>query len=450
VDFDNVFETLRRQWVIVAAVLLIGAVAFAWAVTMGRKYNATTTVLAVSSQSADSATLDPQKDPTHAAISPADLPALLRSTTLMKRVGVQLHLTADQTAKLGGAIKAKTSLASDVIPITVTDSDPNRAVAEANAVTRALQHYEQEIAMSRYDLLIRDLQAQLASRRAALQKIDGKINALSTADPYVTADTGTSAINGRIVALEQQRETLRTTLAGDASAAAIAAQRPGVARGLAILEILGNDPVFQNLRNQLGKDLAQLNLEKAAYTDKFLGLKGLQGQVGRESASLDRAQARATSDARKSATYVSTLLDKNKADAAYASDRAQLASLDRAIEAMTSHLASSREEGVRITALRRDREAGNQAFAHLSDRLAIAIADRSQAAAINSIVLLDNATEATPSLLSRPPVLAAALSVGFVWLAITLAMFADASDKRLRTRTTIEELYGSPVLTHVG
>ncbi|HYZ17518.1 MAG TPA: hypothetical protein VE591_14000 [Candidatus Acidoferrum sp.] len=449
-DIDNVFQTLRRQWVVVGAVLMIGLVVFAFAVTKGRKYNATATVLAVSSQSGDSATLDPQKDPTHAAVSPADLPALLRSSTLIKRVGTQLHLTADQTSKLGGEIKAKSSLASDVIPITVTDSDPSRAVAEANAVTRALQRYEQEIAMSRYDLLIRDLQAQLASRRAALAQIDGKIDALSSADPYITADAGTSAINSRIVALEQQRQSLRTQIAGDASAAAIAAQRPGVTRDLASREIIQSDPVFQNLRNQLGKDLAQLNLEKAGYTDKFAGLKGLQDQVSRENASVNAAQAQAASDPRKSPTYVATLLDKNKADAAYASDRAQLASLDREIAAMTAHLASSREEGLSISALRRDREAGNQAYAQLSDRLAVAIADRSQAAAVNSIVLLDDAAGATPSLLSRPPVLAAALGIVFLWLAITLAFVADGSDKRLRTRTTIEELYGSPVLTHVG
>jgi capsular polysaccharide biosynthesis protein len=65
-------------------------------------------------------------------------------------------------------------------------------------------------------------------------------------------------------------------------------------------------------------------------------------------------------------------------------------------------------------------------------------------------VLLDQATGAAPTLLSRPPVLAAALGIVFLWLAITLAFVADGSDKRLRTRTTIEELYGSPVLTSVG
>ncbi|HTJ27008.1 MAG TPA: Wzz/FepE/Etk N-terminal domain-containing protein [Candidatus Limnocylindria bacterium] len=449
-DFENVFQTLWRQKVVVGAVILIGLVAFGFAITKGRKYSATSTILAVSAPQSNSAVLDPQQDPTHSAISPSDLPSLLHSSVLLKRVASDLHLTAKETEKLGAKIKAKTSLASDVIPITVTDSDQSLTVKEANTVSRELQKYEQQIAMSRYDLLIRDLQTQLASRRAALHQIDGQIATLSAADPYITADQGTNAINQRLVTLEQQRETLRTTMTGDASAAAIAAQRPGVARDLASKEIVQNDPVFQNLRGQLGKDLAQLNLEKAGYTEKFSGLAGLQDQVSRETASLNAATAKATADPRKSETYVSALLDKNKADAAFASDRAQLASLDQAIAGMTQHLASSRGEGLSIAALRRDREAGDQAYAQLSDRLAVAIADRSQAGAINSIVLLDEATGAAPTLLSRPPVLAAALGIVFLWLAITLAFVADGSDKRLRTRTTIEELYGSPVLTSVG
>jgi uncharacterized protein involved in exopolysaccharide biosynthesis len=449
-DFENVFQTLWRQKVVVGSVILIGLVAFGFAITKGRKYSATSTILAVSAPSSNSAVLDPQQDPAHSAISPSDLPSLLHSSVLLKRVASDLHLTEKQAEKLGGDIKAKTSLASDVIPITVTDSDQTRTVKLANTVASELQRYEQQIAMSRYDLLIRDLQRQLASRRAALHEIDGKIESLSASDPYITADQGTNAINARLITLEQQRDTLRTTMMGDASAAAIAAQRPAVARSLASREIIENDPVFQNLRNQLGKDLAQLNLEKAGYTDKFSGLAGLQDQVNREASGLQQAAAKATADPRKSTTYVGTLLDKNKADAAFASDRAQLGTLDREIATMTQHLTSSRGEGLSIAALRRDREAGDQAYAQLSNRLALAIADRSQSGAINSIVLLDEATGAAPTLLSRPPVLAAALGIVFLWLAITLAFVADGSDKRLRTRTTIEELYGSPVLTSVG
>ena len=64
---------------------------------------------------------------------------------------------------------------------------------------------------------------------------------------------------------------------------------------------------------------------------------------------------------------------------------------------------------------------------------------------INAIVLFDPATTSAPALLSRPEVIASVLGAIFLWLALSLAFLADGSDSRLRTRTTIEELYGKPV-----
>jgi capsular polysaccharide biosynthesis protein len=117
---------------------------------------------------------------------------------------------------------------------------------------------------------------------------------------------------------------------------------------------------------------------------------------------------------------------------------------------LTQHLNASRSAALSVAALRREKEAGDQAYARLSDRLATAMADRSQAASIAPAIVIDRASFARPSLLSQPRVLGTALAIAFLWLALTLAFLVDASDKRLRTRTTIEELYGSPVLTEVG
>ena len=447
---DRIAQTVWRQRLVVLAVAVLAAVAFVYATTKGRAYTATSTILVIAAPAGNGVALDPQQDPAHGAVGPQDLPNLILSATVLGRVARDLRLPAPQAARLGREIKAKAPLNSNVVPIAVTDPDPERAVAVANAVTGELQRFEREIATTRYDAFVRDLDAQLAARRAHLEAIDGRIAQISSADPYVSAETGTAAINARLVQLQQQRDGLRGTLLGDASAAAVAAGRPVLARRLADREIVQNDPLFQTLRGQLGKDQAQLDAVKAGYTDRYPGLPGLQDQVSREGASLARTESRATAEPGRSATYVATLLDKNKADAAYASDRAQLAALDAQIAAMSGHLGTSRGAGLSLAALRRDRDAATQADAALSDRRAIALADRSQAASIASIVVLDRAVGASPPLLSRPPVLAAALGLAALWLALTLAFLLDGSDHRLRTRTTIEDLYGGPVLTYVG
>jgi uncharacterized protein involved in exopolysaccharide biosynthesis len=114
-----------------------------------------------------------------------------------------------------------------------------------------------------------------------------------------------------------------------------------------------------------------------------------------------------------------------------------------------AHLAGSRGETVKLATLRREREAAAAAYAALSQRLASTLADRAQAASIGTVVIVDPAVEATPTLLSQPAALALIIGTICVWLAITLALAADAYDTRLHDRGAVERLYGRPVLTTI-
>ena len=447
-NLDSILKVVWRQRVVVASVLLIGLVCFGFAVSRGRSYSASSTVLAGSESPTNAAVLDPTKNPTESAISPTDLPTMVHSSTVIHRVAASLHLTPEHALKFAANIKAKIS-GVDTLPITVTDTNPHLAVLEANALARELGRFEQQIAESRYDMLIADLNGQLASERQTLDAVDQKIALMTSADPFLSAENGTTSVNAQIVALEAQRNVVRTQLLGDAATVGKESERPALTRDLASKEIVQNDPVFVNLRTQYGKDLAVYNQEQAGYTSNFAGLAGLKDMVKRENVSLGFATAQATKNPDASPTYVSAELDKNKAEAAYASDRSQLASLNSELAEAAAHLNDSRNSDVALQGLSRERTAGNQAYAQLSDRLAQAIADRSQAASVNSIVVLDEAVTASPTLLSRPPVIFAALAVMFSWLAISLAFLVDQSDGRLRNRTTIEDLYGTRVLTNV-
>jgi uncharacterized protein involved in exopolysaccharide biosynthesis len=113
-------------------------------------------------------------------------------------------------------------------------------------------------------------------------------------------------------------------------------------------------------------------------------------------------------------------------------------------------LTGSAGEGSEIAQLRRARAADEDVFTDLSQRLARANADRAQAAAVGSVVVIDRASSASLALLGRPLVLGAAFFVIFAWLAITLAFIVDSSDDRLRTPEAIERLYGKPVFRPVG
>ena len=68
---SNLGAVLRRQWLVVAAVMLVGAVLFVVALPVLKKFTATSTVLAVTPPAQSAAVLDPSKDPSTAAVTPA-------------------------------------------------------------------------------------------------------------------------------------------------------------------------------------------------------------------------------------------------------------------------------------------------------------------------------------------------------------------------------------------
>jgi uncharacterized protein involved in exopolysaccharide biosynthesis len=164
---------------------------------------------------------------------------------------------------------------------------------------------------------------------------------------------------------------------------------------------------------------------------------------------LKRAERAATSDPALSSTYVAAQLDANKAASAYANDRAQVAAISAELDEARAHLEGSRGETIQLGALRRERDAATTAYAALSQRLASTLADRAQAESIGTVVIVDPAVEATPTLLSQPAALALIIGTLCIWLAITLALAADAYDTRLHDRGAVERLYGRPVLTTI-
>jgi len=286
--------------------------------------------------------------------------------------------------------------------------------------------------------------------RQDLARIDKRIQAVSSKDFYVTPETGTSAIDTRLIALQQQEEQLQAVVGGDQAAAAVTAKEPQISHSLARHEILAQDPAVVAQRESLGKDIAQLNLGLASYTLSYPGLKSYLSQVQKESAAVNRAEDESARDPGDSSSYVAAEIAANRANSTLAADSAQLDAVRAEIDQLQDHLTGSSDEGSLMAQLRRARAAGEDVYTDLSQRLARASADRAQAGSIGSVVVIDHATGAVPALLGRAPVLGAAIAIATIWLAITLAFLLDGADDRLRTPESIEKLYGKPVFMPVG
>jgi capsular polysaccharide biosynthesis protein len=447
---SSFFAVIRRQWPVVVAVLVVGLVAFILVLPHFRKYTATSTLLASSAPSGSTALLDPEKDATASAIGLNDLQSLAVSDAVLSRVAANLGLSRAKAASLVNEVKAKPLFASDILPIAVTDADPKLAISVANSLTAELAAYSARLATGRYDQLITNLAGQISDRKADLARIDQRIQSISSGNFYVTPEEGTSAINTRLVALQQQEEQLQAVVGGDQAAASITAQQPRISHALARHEILMQDPSVVAQREQLGKDIATLNQGLAAYTLDFPGLKSYILQVRKETRAVQNAENQTARNPGESESYVAAEIAANKAQAVLAADNAQLGAVRDEIDQLHSILSGSSGDGSEVAQLKRARAASEDVYNDLSQRLARANADRAQASSIAPVVVIDHAKEASPALLGRPPVLGAAMAVIFLWIAITLAFIVDGADDRMRTPESIEKLYGTPVFMPVG
>jgi capsular polysaccharide biosynthesis protein len=449
-SFSTFFGTLRRQWFVVAVVLLIGVLAFILTWPHFRKFTATSTMLASNSPATSSGVLDPSRDPISSAVGLNDLQTLATSEVVLNRVAASLGFSKSKAAALANEVKAKAVFDSDILPIAVTDADPQTAIDTANGIANELSAYSQRLATGRYDELISNLNGQIAERRKDLAAVDKRIQEVSSGDFYVTPDAGTTAVNASLIALEQREQQLETQVEGDQAAAAVTAQQPNLSRSVARQEILAEDPSVVAQRAQLGKDISAMNVGLASYSLNFPGLRGYILEVRREAAAVEAAENHTAKDPGQSESYVAAEIATNKAQAALASDSAQLASVRDQLAGLQTHLTDSAVEGSDIAQLRRAKAAGEDVYTDLSQRLARAKADRAQAGAIGSVVVIDHASDALPALLGRPAVLGAAIAAIFLWVAISLAFLVDGADDRLRTAEAIEKLYGKPVFMPVG
>ena len=197
----------------------------------------------------------------------------------------------------------------------------------------------------------------------------------------------------------------------------------------------------------MAKDKAAADILKAQFTDKYKGIQSLQDQIARSSNVLRAEQKRVESEnPGNSATYGQLLRDRDSADATVAADKSQLAAIDAQIQEAESHLAKLPGLGVKVAALRNDRDAANTAYQILAEQRTLTLSQQAQDAALSSVTIVDLASVAEPSLGKAQVLIPVAALLGFTVLALALPFGLELVDERLRRRVTIESLYGRPLI----
>lgn len=443
-NVNDAIRIILARKVVVVAVLCAGLVAafIGWKLSKPT-YAATSSVMMDATGTLGTSV-------TNGSFLGTDMPSILLGDTLLTRFAEQQHLGAVSLKDLRKAISADVSPDSAVMPITYHARTASGALSGANALADELHGYYREIATKKYDELAKYLSTALDGEQAKIEAADAQLEHMVASDPYLTQSDAAQAIGAQLLALDQQRDEIDATMQSHAIAAQLAGKRIGDLSGTIKSELRNANVNYSALATEIAKDRTADDVLRAQYTDKYDGIRSLEDQIARSNQVLQKEQRRAESaDPGNSQTYGQLIKDRDQARAIYAGDQAQLAAIERQIETAESHLTALPHVGVKIAAIRRNRDAATNAYQILAEQRTLTLSQQAQTAALGSITVVDRAMVAEPSIGKGALLVPVAAFLAFVVLALALPFGIELVDERLRRRVTIESLYGRPLLGRV-
>ncbi|MGH7706612.1 MAG: GumC family protein [Vulcanimicrobiaceae bacterium] len=379
--------------------------------------------------------------------SSIDLPGLLTSTTVLSAVRDELNLPRSLKEMRSALVVKTPEYQSNLMPITVRDPVPARAVATVNALADELSQFYRDIAARRYTEEATYLSAALTQQRTRIRALDRQLQAASSRNAFVGSAKAVDAIALQLDALTGERGNAYATMVSDEAQLESITHHFAQAQPIVKRELIDNDPVSRALREQLAKDTAALDSAKAEFTEAYPGLPDLQARVDGVRAQLTQAEARAAGAPEANSTsYAAWLLDRGKASASVNGDRARVAALDSEIAQTKARLHDLPRGGVTVDSLRLERDADQAAYQALAARLSSALADQAEAASLGSIVVVDRAARAESTLSKQAWLFAPVVALFALGLALGFAYFLECADPRIRSSLQVEQLYGRPII----
>jgi capsular polysaccharide biosynthesis protein len=433
------FAILKRRSLVVFCVIAAGlAVMYSFRNALPSSFAGVSHVVLV----AENGSRDP-------SVGIVDLPSIATSTVVLERVRRSQHLTMPLVS-LKGNVSASVLGRSSIMAIGFRDQSSETAIAVSNSVADELSRYYNEISTHRYDVNVDRLSDALSTQTAKMRTLDQAMNNVVATNPYVVTDRSIDNITSQMGLLQAQRAETAAQLIGDQELAATTAASPGLS-ATAEHEILTGDPTYQAVRTAAAKDSAQLESDRAGYTNNFPGLQGAVAKVNAETEAVQQAASRALSNQKAySPSAASTAAQHLKQLAAVAGDKARLQQLDDLIAKDQSNLGAVPTTGGTFAQLRAQRDALQTEYNVLATRRANALANRAEASSLGSVVVLDRAIKADTQLASGRTRAAMVALILTLALAIGAAFLVEALDPRIRRAEEIEELYGIPVVGNVG
>ncbi len=428
---------IRRRWFAVSLTLIVGFLGvLLLLVSTPKTYEAAAHVLIVNESGG--------RDP---SVSTIDLPIVASSTVVLGRVIDRLHLSVP-LIKLKKELKVRVGARSSIMEIGYRDDVADRAVAVPNAVADELARYYEQISTTRANVTVQKLDASIDAVRTRLSAINRQLAKEGAAEPYLESDKALDGLTTRLDDLELQRQLAGAALSSDLADASAIQNDQGRLSRVARHEMLQNDPLYRDLSEAAARDGAELTADEVVHTRNHPENQYLEPKVRGERASLAAEEQRFL----KSQDAFSPTMEQNdqlhrKAQALVAGDRAKIAALDRVIATERGRLDAVPRSSATYAWLRLQRDSAQADYLALTNHRTAAVANRAEALALGSVVVVDRAVRADTATvgLGRAP-LAVACSLFVLLLSVLSAFVIEMMDPRLRRADQFESLYGAPLL----
>jgi capsular polysaccharide biosynthesis protein len=440
-----------RQRKIASIILAVGIIgALVLILTTHAKYTATAVVLMV----AEPPEAQNPKIPETATkpILSGDLPSLVTTATVLERFAKDIGEPTIKFDTLRSRIHAKVNLDSQVMPIQYMAKSSEEAVRGANLLSDEVTRFYREIAVKRFDSLIKDLTAQIATRRAELAQRDGELAAAAKLYPYIdvrspeAGSEGGSSVYQRLITLRGERDELQAVVRADQANALAVPALVLDAQPVAVRDLVQTDPVYQQLHAQYTHDIANLKQLESFSNEQYPGLAELRDTVAQDARAVADEQRKVSASGLSSNAAYSAALDAQvRANAQRSSDEAKLTTLNRELAALDEQIGTG-NIATNVARIRRDRDSAEAAYESLASRLSKTIADRAEAGSTGSVVVIDRAEFAQKATWTGGTMLGISILFFAIWLAVTSAVVIDNGQESFRDTESIESLYGTPVL----
>ncbi len=448
-EFWRYYRVLRRRRWIVAAALLA---AIAAGIALGRQglgdYEATAIVTAPPAQrfyfvTGTVGSAAANEDP---AIRVASIIGVIRSYGLAERVVQRFHLSMQPMA-LQKKIRADKESISNAIKISTNGRTPNEAVMLANAVADTIAAYNPEVQAREVTRAREFAEARLAATRAALQALEDQLVAFEKKNGVSLAASRISQVQTLDTEIRENALALKAT---EVRLPAVLAQLDGQSVNRIAQQQITDNPVFQQLRNDLLQLEVALNSELALHTEKYPAVIALRTKIQAIKEHLKAELTKIVSSEQVAANPIYDSLNSSRIN--LATERlvllAKRDALDRVMRDVKRAFPSVAEKRLEESRLEREIDTlGKQLLGVYVAATDARIRERDSLSLAGPDVV-DYARKAKLSLLGARFKLTLAVLLG-LFGGVGLAFFQEYLDNTLKTPEEAERLFGVPALAVV-